>query len=86
VQDRRQVRASVQELRRRQSRTTLHFLIKRLPKVATEMALHVRAYYLMRVMKMVGVKSLIAALKARGPALLRAPVSLTGLLAASQDG
>src|SRR5262245_1578186 len=30
-----------------------HFLMKRLPKVATEMALHVRAYNLTRVMNIV---------------------------------
>ena len=33
-----------------------HFLMKRLPKVATEMALHVLAYNLTRVMNIVGVK------------------------------
>ena len=31
-----------------------HFLMKRLPKVATEMALHVLAYNLTRVMNIVG--------------------------------
>ena len=41
-----------------------HFLMKRLPKVATEMALHVLAYNLTRVMNIVGVKPLIAAIKA----------------------
>ncbi len=41
-----------------------HFLMKRLPKVATEMALHVLAYNLTRVMNIVGVKPLIAAMKA----------------------
>ena len=41
-----------------------HFLMKRLPKVATEMALHVLAYNLARVMNIVGVKPLIAAMKA----------------------
>jgi transposase len=41
-----------------------HFLMRRLPKVATEMALHVLAYNLTRVMNIVGVKSLIAAMKA----------------------
>jgi hypothetical protein len=39
-----------------------HFLAKRLPKVATEMALHVLAYNLTRVMNIVGVKPLIAAM------------------------
>jgi hypothetical protein len=37
-----------------------HFLMKRLPKVATEMALHVLAYNLTRVMNILGVKPLIA--------------------------
>jgi len=41
-----------------------HFLIKRLPKVATEMALHVLAYNLTRVMNIVGVKPLLAAIRA----------------------
>jgi transposase len=41
-----------------------HFLMKRLPKVATEMALHVLAYNLTRVMNIVGVKPLITALRA----------------------
>jgi transposase len=41
-----------------------HFLMRRLPKVATEMALHVLACNLTRVMNIVGVKSLIAAMKA----------------------
>ena len=41
-----------------------HFLMKRLPKVATEMALHVLAYNLTRVLNIVGVKPLIAAMRA----------------------
>jgi len=40
-----------------------HFLMKRLPKVATEMALHVLAYNLTRVMNIVGIQPLIAAIK-----------------------
>ena len=40
-----------------------HFLMKRLPKVATEMALHVLAYNLTRVMNIVGVKPLLAAIQ-----------------------
>jgi transposase len=40
-----------------------HFLMKRLPKVATEMALHVLAYNLTRVMNIVGVKPLMAAIR-----------------------
>ena len=41
-----------------------HFLMKRLPKVATEMALHVLGYNLTRVMNIVGVKPLLAAIRA----------------------
>src|SRR5262247_3220500 len=41
-----------------------HFLMKRLPKVATEMAMHVLAYNLTRVMNIVGVKPLLAAIRA----------------------
>jgi hypothetical protein len=41
-----------------------HFLMKRLPKVATEMALHVLAYNLTRVMNIIGVKPLVAAIRA----------------------
>ena len=38
-----------------------HFLMKTLPKVAGEMALHVLAYNLTRVMNIVGIKPLMAA-------------------------
>ena len=41
-----------------------HFLMKTLPKVATEMALHVLAYNLTRVMNIVGVKPLLVAIRA----------------------
>ena len=41
-----------------------HFLMKTLPKVATEMALHVLAYNLTRVMNIVGVQPLVAAMRA----------------------
>jgi transposase len=41
-----------------------HFLMKRLPNVAAEMALHVLAYNLTRVMNIVGRRGLIAALRA----------------------
>jgi transposase len=41
-----------------------HFLTKRLPKVATEMALHVLAYNLTRVMNMIGTQALMAAIRA----------------------
>jgi Transposase DDE domain len=41
-----------------------HFLMKRLPKVATEMPLHVLAYNLTRVMNIIGVQPLLAAMTA----------------------
>jgi transposase len=41
-----------------------HFLMKTLPKVATEMALHVLAYNLTRVMSIMGVQPLMAAMRA----------------------
>ena len=42
-----------------------HFLImKRLPNVATEMALNVLSYNLTRVLSIVGVKPLLAAMRA----------------------
>jgi hypothetical protein len=42
----------------------MHFLMKRLPKVATEMALHVLAYNLTRVMNIIGVKPFLVAIQA----------------------
>ena len=41
-----------------------HFLMKRLPKVAIEMALHVLAYNLTRVMNIMGCRPLMAAMRA----------------------
>jgi Transposase DDE domain len=41
-----------------------HFLMKTLPKVAAEMALHVLAYNLTRVLNIIGIKPLIAAIRA----------------------
>ena len=41
-----------------------HFLTKRLPKVATEMALDVLAYNMKRVMAIIGVAALLEALAA----------------------
>ena len=41
-----------------------HFLMKTLPRVATEMALHVLAYNLTRVMNIMGTKPLMAAMRA----------------------
>ena len=40
-----------------------HFLMKSLPKVATEMALHVLAYNLTRVINIIGIKPLMAAIR-----------------------
>jgi len=39
-----------------------HFLMKTLPRVATEMALHVLAYNLTRVMNILGIQPLMAAM------------------------
>ena len=41
-----------------------HFLMKTLPKVASEMALSVLAYNLTRVMNIVGTRALLAAIRA----------------------
>jgi transposase len=41
-----------------------HFLMKTLPRVASEMALHVLAYNLTRVMNIIGVQALLAAMRA----------------------
>lgn len=41
-----------------------HFLMKRLPKVAVEMALHVLAYNLTRVVNIMGTQPLMAAIRA----------------------
>jgi transposase len=41
-----------------------HFLMKTLPHVASEMALHVLAYNLTRVMNIIGVGPLLAAMTA----------------------
>jgi transposase len=41
-----------------------HFLVKTLPRVAAEMALHVLAYNLTRVMNIMGIQPLIAAMRA----------------------
>ena len=41
-----------------------HFLMKRLPNVSTEMALHVLAYNLTRVINIIGVEALVAAIRA----------------------
>jgi hypothetical protein len=41
-----------------------HFLMKTLPRVSAEMALHVLAYDLTRVMNIMGVQPLLAAMAA----------------------
>lgn len=41
-----------------------HFLMKRLRNVKTEMALHVLAYNLTRVMNIIGIQPLMAAIRA----------------------
>jgi len=41
-----------------------HFLMKTLPKVASEMALHVLAYNLTRIMNIIGIQPLMAAIRA----------------------
>jgi hypothetical protein len=41
-----------------------HFLMKTLPRVASEMALHVLAYNLTRVMNILGIAPLINAMRA----------------------
>ena len=40
-----------------------HFLMKTLPRVASEMALHVLAYNLTRVMNIMGIQPLLAAMR-----------------------
>jgi len=40
-----------------------HFLMKTLPKVTSEMALHVLAYNLTRVLNILGVRPLLAAIR-----------------------
>ena len=41
-----------------------HFLMKTLPRVASEMALHVLAYNLTRLMNIIGIRPLMAAIRA----------------------
>ena len=41
-----------------------HFLTKRLPNVGSEMALHVLAYNMTRVMNIIGTKALVAEMRA----------------------
>lgn len=44
-----------------------HFLTRTLPRVSTEMSLHVLAYNLKRVMTIMGTQPLMAAIRASGP-------------------
>jgi hypothetical protein len=44
-----------------------HFLMKTLPRVAAEMAFHVLAYNMTRVMNIMGTNPLIAAIRAQSP-------------------
>jgi len=55
-----------------------HFLMKTLPKVATEMALHVLAYNLTRVMNIVGIKPLLVAVGRDEHVLPCAPCDRSG--------
>ena len=57
-------RSSIRSARIKARMGATHFLMKTLPKVATEMALHVLAYNLTRVMNIVGIKPLMAAIRA----------------------
>jgi hypothetical protein len=60
-----------------------HFLTKTLPKVRTEMSLHVLAYNLKRMMKILGIVALIEAIKAAA-ALLRLIDRLYRLITTTQ--
>ena len=57
-------RSSIPSARIKARMGATHFLMKTLPKVAAEMALHVLAYNLTRVMNIVGIKPLMAAIRA----------------------
>ena len=57
-------RSSIPSARSKPRMGATHFLMKRLPRVPAEMALHVLAYNLTRVMNIIGIKSLIAAIRA----------------------
>ncbi len=53
-----------------------HFQMRTLKKVGTEMALHVLAYNLKRVMNILGIRPLIAAIRGRTPMMLMTRVRL----------
>jgi hypothetical protein len=52
-----------------------HFLMKTLPRVVSEMALHVLAYNLTRVMNIMGIQPLIAAIRAWSDPKKQAPLA-----------
>src|SRR5262249_23800122 len=52
-----------------------HFLMKTLPRVASEMALHVLAYNLTRVMNIMGLQRLMAAIRAESDQKSRPPLA-----------
>jgi hypothetical protein len=60
---RRAINAPVASVSRIGGFATTHFLMKRLNNVATEMALNVPCYNLTRVINIVGVKPLLAAMR-----------------------
>lgn len=55
----------------RQRQQSTHFLTKTLPRVSTEMSLHVLAYNLKRMMSIFGIAGLIEAIRARIQPLAR---------------
>ena len=57
-------RSSIPLARSRRGWGATHFLMKTLPRVASEMALHVLAYNLTRVMNIMGTQPLMAAMRA----------------------
>ena len=59
-------RLSTPSARSRRGWVQLTILMKMLPRVASEMALHVLAYNLTRVMNIIGIQPLLAAIRASG--------------------
>src|ERR1700693_4416839 len=57
-------RASIRHAEDADGMGATHFLMKQLPNIATEMALNVLSYNLTRVLNIVGVKPLLAAMRA----------------------
>ena len=56
-----------------------HFLVKTLPRVASEMALHVLAYNFTRVMNIMGIQPLLAAIGRSRQCVRPLPASLQAL-------